>query len=99
MATNIVETCFSCPKIKDLKSCSRCKLVKYCSINCQKKEFDEHNYHCKQIQKQRAIVEVFAEELRNGKFQSKCITVGKLVQSEGEFLVINLWVGRELGLR
>ena len=93
MATNIVETCFSCPKIKDLKSCSRCKLVKYCSINCQKKEFDKHNYHCMQIQKQRFIVEVFAEELRilsNRKFQSKCITVGKLVQSEGEFLVIKL---------
>lgn len=37
--------------------CSRCKVVKYCSIECQKIHFAFHKKNCKSISKERSVVE------------------------------------------
>ena len=34
-----------------LKTCSRCGLVKYCGQNCQKADYKQHKYTCREIEK------------------------------------------------
>ncbi|KAJ6536157.1 hypothetical protein B0H19DRAFT_1270954 [Mycena capillaripes] len=41
--------CFTCKQSKgrdDLKSCGRCRLVRYCSSECQKKDWKNHKKFC-----------------------------------------------------
>lgn len=40
-------TCAQCPKVTELKKCSRCKKVWYCSTTCQKKDWNSHKKVCK----------------------------------------------------
>lgn len=44
-----VEFCTKCSKIGDLKRCSRCKSVKYCSTDCQKSDWATHKAICAKI--------------------------------------------------
>lgn len=44
-----VEFCTKCSKIGNLKRCSRCKSVKYCSLECQKSDWAAHKTKCAQI--------------------------------------------------
>jgi hypothetical protein len=39
--------CETCGKGNDLKSCSRCKNVKYCSRECQVSDWPSHKTACK----------------------------------------------------
>mmetsp|Transcript_12145 Transcript_12145/g.14126 ORF Transcript_12145/g.14126 Transcript_12145/m.14126 type:complete len:578 (+) Transcript_12145:128-1861(+) len=44
-------TCILCGKCNDtLSTCSRCKSVTYCSVECQKKHWKEHKKTCKPLQ-------------------------------------------------
>lgn len=36
-----------CSKIEKLKSCAKCKQVRYCGGNCQRSDWDEHKISCK----------------------------------------------------
>ena len=56
LSIEIKEKCAYCKEYKirkDLKKCSKCKEVKYCSINCQKRhwkaETDSHRQNCGRI--------------------------------------------------
>ena len=40
------EVCNSCGKAADLKVCSRCRVVKYCSPECQKNDYRWHRKTC-----------------------------------------------------
>lgn len=43
--------CGYCQKYsKDIKKCSRCKLVLYCNQECQKKHWNLHKENCKNLQ-------------------------------------------------
>jgi hypothetical protein len=55
---NLVETryCQACftpesQAVGRLRRCSRCQLVHYCNPDCQKRDFREHKYVCKEVQK------------------------------------------------
>eukprot|EP00804_Cyclotella_cryptica_P007121 CCRYP_014525-RA/>CCRYP_014525-RA protein AED:0.36 eAED:0.36 QI:0/-1/0/1/-1/1/1/0/320 len=54
----VTRTCCECSKNQHLKSCSRCKLARYCSEECQKKNWDLHMLVCKRIQKGADLVTV-----------------------------------------
>lgn len=41
------KVCAVCKKKENLKSCSRCKKVHYCSVECQKKDWNTHKQDCK----------------------------------------------------
>lgn len=41
------QSCFSCHKSQPGKSCGACKLAKYCSVGCQKKDWHTHKLVCK----------------------------------------------------
>ncbi|GFH61737.1 hypothetical protein CTEN210_18213 [Chaetoceros tenuissimus] len=38
-----------CSKIENLQQCSRCKIVEYCSAECQQKDWPEHRPICKKL--------------------------------------------------
>ena len=46
--------CDGCGKPNPPKTCSRCKLVHYCSANCQKSHWDAHKPDCQPIEAMRA---------------------------------------------
>ena len=41
-----ISSCRVCGKQDELKNCSRCKSVKYCSIECQRKDWPQHKGSC-----------------------------------------------------
>ncbi len=45
------QKCNACAKDEDLKTCSRCKIVKYCSKDCQAQDCDSHKVRCKKIKR------------------------------------------------
>jgi MYND finger len=61
--------CFHCRKAPtqgELKKCSRCKKVEYCSTECQKADWPEHKKTCKPLQK--------------GKKGSNCVMCGNEIE-------------------
>ena len=51
--TNKENMCHACQKAAQdttLKKCSRCKKVKYCSKECQVKDWKNHKKHCRKIE-------------------------------------------------
>eukprot|EP01084_Bolivina_argentea_P276557 471901_1 len=65
--------CFNCDKtVNNLKKCSRCKLVYYCSQNCQKDAFQDHKEFCKKFNKLQKAVQKQAQKLtKNGYFKDE----------------------------
>eukprot|EP00033_Pygsuia_biforma_P002520 GCRY01002791.1.p1 GENE.GCRY01002791.1~~GCRY01002791.1.p1 ORF type:complete len:120 (-),score=11.00 GCRY01002791.1:69-392(-) len=43
---NDLNSCEVCGKTEDLLSCARCRLVQYCSRECQKKDWKQHKPQC-----------------------------------------------------
>lgn len=43
---SLSEICYVCYKIGDMKRCSRCKITYYCSLECQKKNWQKHKHTC-----------------------------------------------------
>ena len=43
------EKCCVCAKTEDVKRCGKCKLVAYCSKECQKDHLDHHKVYCSMI--------------------------------------------------
>ncbi len=60
---DICNTCLEDENV-DLKTCSRCHLMKYCSVQCQREDFPGHKKDCRNIKKLTDRVERLAEELR-----------------------------------
>ena len=52
-----IMSCGHCRQTGASLRCARCKCVKYCSVDCQKRHFDLHKKNCKSIKKQRDVVE------------------------------------------
>ena len=50
-----VNTCSNCKRQPqagvELKRCSRCQITKYCSVDCQKKDWDFHRFACSVVAK------------------------------------------------
>ena len=50
-----VNTCSNCKRQPqagvELKRCSRCQINKYCSVDCQKKDWDFHRFACSVVAK------------------------------------------------
>ena len=50
-----VNTCSNCKRQPQagvgLKRCSRCQITKYCSVDCQKKDWDFHRFACSVVAK------------------------------------------------
>ncbi len=44
-----IQTCTQCNKTGNLSRCGRCKIVFYCSSDCQKKAWPEHSRICKKM--------------------------------------------------
>lgn len=42
-------TCGACGKNRDLKSCGGCKVVRFCSVKCQREVFASHRKSCKKM--------------------------------------------------
>jgi hypothetical protein len=55
--------CFSSQK--DLKLCSRCKIVSYCSRKCQLKDWPDHKRHCKVLAELRKDKDKVSEIVKN----------------------------------
>eukprot|EP00956_Cyclotella_meneghiniana_P007595 scaffold10237_cov71-Cyclotella_meneghiniana.AAC.1 len=54
-----METCAECGKANTgLKACKACKLVKYCSVDCQRTHWSHHKKPCK-----KRAAELFEEKL------------------------------------
>ena len=52
---NVCSNCKRQPqKGVELKRCSRCQITKYCSIDCQKKDWDFHRFACSVVAKSAA---------------------------------------------
>lgn len=46
------QLCWNCSEVfQGTKRCARCKVAKYCSRECQKAHWSEHNKHCKQLER------------------------------------------------
>jgi len=64
------DRCESCGTQRcELKTCSRCKFVKYCSPKCQKSDFQQHKQSCSLIAKDAAIAKREEPRLRNFKMK------------------------------
>lgn len=50
-----IKKCVQCNKEYDLKQCSRCKVIHYCSQNCQRSHLKYHKTGCKFICKHRVL--------------------------------------------
>jgi hypothetical protein len=59
-----VRFCFSSSQ-KDLKLCSRCKIVSYCSRKCQVKDWPDHKKHCKVLAELRKDKAKVSEIVKN----------------------------------
>ena len=50
-----INTCSNCKRQPqagvELKCCSRCQITKYCSVDCQKKDWDFHRFACSVVAK------------------------------------------------
>ena len=60
--------------------------MKYCSVDCQKVDFNNHKRHCRVINKLTTATEAFAEELRNETYDGE-----PLNYFESEFTVGRFW--------
>jgi len=60
----VEDICANCLESENLKTCTRCRIAKYCSAQCQKEDFPDHKKACKRIKKLTDKVEELAEELR-----------------------------------
>ena len=65
----------------ELKTCSRCKFVKYCSPKCQKSDFQQHKQYCPLIAKDAAIAKREEPKLR----------IFKMKRGEEEEVPVNLF--------
>jgi hypothetical protein len=59
-----VRFCFSSSE-KDLKLCSRCKIISYCSRECQLKDWPDHKKHCKVLAELRKDKAKVSEIVKN----------------------------------
>jgi hypothetical protein len=59
-----VPSCFSSSQ-RDLKLCSRCKIVSYCSRECQMKDWPDHKKHCKVLAELRKDKAKVSEIVKN----------------------------------
>jgi hypothetical protein len=59
-----VNTCWTTSQ-KDLKLCSRCKIVSYCSRECQLKDWPDHKKHCKVLAELRKDKAKVSEIVKN----------------------------------
>ncbi|XP_021340138.1 uncharacterized protein LOC110441347 [Mizuhopecten yessoensis] len=50
------DICVVCLKADDVKTCKRCKQVKYCSMSCQRQDWSKHKHACKVASKLRARI-------------------------------------------
>ena len=63
--------CAACGLTKDdtsssrLFQCSRCGVVHYCGVECQKQDFARHKKDCRDVQKCKVRMEKEAEPLKN----------------------------------
>ena len=39
-------SCYTCNSNENFKKCSTCKVIKYCSTNCQKNDWHRHKLEC-----------------------------------------------------
>lgn len=46
----VTRTCCECSSNQQLKTCSRCKMARYCSTECQTKNWELHQLVCKRIE-------------------------------------------------
>ena len=53
--SSVYSVCSNCKhpakKGEDLKRCSRCHITRYCSVQCQKKDWDFHRFACAVVAK------------------------------------------------
>lgn len=49
--------CIVCKKTTELKSCSGCRLARYCSERCQRADYEAHKEICKTLDRNRKIAE------------------------------------------
>ena len=61
---NVCNGCLKSENI-ELKTCSQCHIMKYCSETCQKENFPDHKKDCKKIKKLTDNVERLAGKLRS----------------------------------
>lgn len=57
--------CNSCGTLAQLSRCSRCKMVWYCSVDCQKSDFTQHKRVCRDIASKQAVVDRETAELQS----------------------------------
>lgn len=66
----VEESCLGCRQTESgnpwkLKTCSRCKVAKYCSVDCQKEDFGRHKVSCRIIKNLTVTVDKQAEYLHH----------------------------------
>lgn len=52
MAYSLIK-CNICEQKLNLKKCSNCKIVSYCSVDCQRKDWNDHKILCKMTENDR----------------------------------------------
>ena len=59
-SASVYSVCSNCKhppkKGEDLKRCSRCQFTRYCSEQCQRKDWDFHRFSCSVVAKKSDIV-------------------------------------------
>ena len=86
----VEEACLGCRQTEsgnplELKTCSRCKVAKYCSVDCQKKNYVEHKVDCRTIKKLTKQVDELSEDLRNCTLSRSRIPVDVFKNHAGHF--------------
>ena len=66
--SSVYSVCSNCKhpakKGEDLKRCSRCHITRYCSVQCQKKDWDFHRFACAVVAKKSDTVKAWFSTTR-----------------------------------
>ncbi|XP_074655992.1 uncharacterized protein LOC141909493 [Tubulanus polymorphus] len=68
--------CWKCDKPRDVKTCSRCKIAKYCTNQCLQADAAKHRIDCQYLGTDKNRPCDFCQQVKPSRMCSRCLEVG-----------------------